>query len=111
MPRKRRDGSPAVARAAARARARDIVRYIGDPVAFVVAETLHQAKDAAEAIEVDYEALPAVASVEDAIEARRAHGRHEAYPNNQSLSATRSATRPRSNARSPAPPTWSSIAW
>ncbi|MBV9860277.1 MAG: xanthine dehydrogenase family protein molybdopterin-binding subunit [Alphaproteobacteria bacterium] len=40
--------------------ARDIVRYAGEPVAYVVAETLHQAHDAAEAIHVDYEALPAV---------------------------------------------------
>jgi carbon-monoxide dehydrogenase large subunit len=36
------------------------VRYVGDHVAVVVAETLAQAKDAAEAIEVDYEVLPAV---------------------------------------------------
>ena len=43
------------------------VRYIGDPVAFVVAETLDQAKDAAEAIEVDYETLPAVPTLEEAI--------------------------------------------
>jgi len=37
------------------------VRYVGDNVAFVVAETLEQAKDAAELVEVDYEDLPAVA--------------------------------------------------
>ncbi len=37
------------------------VRHVGDPVALVVAETLAQAKDAAEKIEVDYEPLPAVA--------------------------------------------------
>ena len=43
------------------------MRYVGDPVAFVVAETLDQAKDAAEAIEVDYETLPAVATLEEAI--------------------------------------------
>jgi len=36
------------------------VRYVGDQVAVVVAETLDQAKDAAELIEVDYEVLPAV---------------------------------------------------
>src|SRR5690242_18612437 len=36
------------------------VRHVGDRVAFVVAETLAQAKDAAEAIVVDYEPLPAV---------------------------------------------------
>jgi carbon-monoxide dehydrogenase large subunit len=34
------------------------VRHVGDPVALVVAETLEQAKDAAELIEVDYEARP-----------------------------------------------------
>ena len=36
------------------------VRYVGDHVAVVIAETLNQAKDAAELIEVDYEVLPAV---------------------------------------------------
>ncbi|MEO3474903.1 xanthine dehydrogenase family protein molybdopterin-binding subunit [Roseomonas sp. CAU 1739] len=36
------------------------VRHVGDPVAFVVAETLAQARDAAEAIAVDYDPLPAV---------------------------------------------------
>jgi carbon-monoxide dehydrogenase large subunit len=82
VPRKRRDGSPA-APAPQPALAGDIVHYAGDPVAFVVAETLHQAKDAAEAIEIDYEALPAVASVEDAVKTG-APTAHEAYPNNQS---------------------------
>ena len=36
------------------------VRYVGDSVAFVAAESLAQAQDAAELIEVDYEILPAV---------------------------------------------------
>jgi len=40
--------------------ATDKVRFVGDPVAFVVAETLAQAKDAAEAVVVDIEPLPAV---------------------------------------------------
>ena len=40
--------------------ARQRVRHVGDPVAFVVAETLHQARDAAELIQVEYEMLPAV---------------------------------------------------
>src|SRR4051812_33608807 len=44
----------------------DKVRFVGDRVAFVVAETTAQARDAAEMIEVDYETLPAVALVEDA---------------------------------------------
>src|SRR5262249_5774445 len=44
----------------------DKVRDVGDPVVFVVAETLVQAKDAAEAVEVDIEPLPAVTNPEDA---------------------------------------------
>jgi aerobic carbon-monoxide dehydrogenase large subunit len=42
------------------------VRFVGDRVAFVVAETLPQARDAAELVEVDYEPLPAVVNLEDA---------------------------------------------
>jgi len=42
-------------------------RAVGDRVAFVVAETLTQAKNAAELVEVDYEPLPAVISAEDAV--------------------------------------------
>jgi carbon-monoxide dehydrogenase large subunit len=44
----------------------DRVRCVGDRVAFVVAETLMQARDAAELVVVDYEPLPAVVNVEDA---------------------------------------------
>ena len=43
------------------------VRAVGDRVAFVVAETAAQARDAVELIEIDYEPLPAVVAVEDAI--------------------------------------------
>jgi carbon-monoxide dehydrogenase large subunit len=43
------------------------VRAVGDRVAFVVAETLQQARDAAELIAIDYEPLPAVVSLEDAV--------------------------------------------
>jgi carbon-monoxide dehydrogenase large subunit len=42
------------------------VRFVGDRVAFVVAETATQARDAAELIEVDYEPLPTVVTLEDA---------------------------------------------
>ena len=63
---KRRDGSP-LYKPRYRALARDRVRWVGDYVAFVVAETAHQAMDAAELIEVDYEPLPAIVSAEDAI--------------------------------------------
>ena len=43
------------------------VRYVGDPIAFIVAETLDQAKDAAELIDIEYEPLPAVISAEAAL--------------------------------------------
>ncbi len=43
------------------------VRHVGDPVAVVVAETRQQAKDAAEQIEIDYEDLPAVAGLREAV--------------------------------------------
>ena len=39
--------------------AEDKVRFVGEPVAFIVAETLDQARDAAEMIELDYDDLPA----------------------------------------------------
>jgi aerobic carbon-monoxide dehydrogenase large subunit len=45
----------------------DKVRAVGDRVAFVVAESLAQARDAAELIEIEYEPLPAVTDVEDAV--------------------------------------------
>ena len=41
---------------------RDRVRHVGDPVALVIAETAHQARDAAELIAVDYDILPAIVS-------------------------------------------------
>ena len=47
--------------------ARDAVRYVGEPVAVVVAETLCQAMDAAERVDVVYEPLPAVARSADAL--------------------------------------------
>ncbi|HSR71943.1 MAG TPA: xanthine dehydrogenase family protein molybdopterin-binding subunit, partial [Kiloniellales bacterium] len=43
------------------------VRYVGDPIAFVVAETLAQAKDAAELITVDYDPLPAVTTLREVL--------------------------------------------
>ena len=62
---KRRDGStnykpryPALVK--------DTVRFVGDYVAFVVAETKNQAMDASELIEVDYETLPATIATADA---------------------------------------------
>ena len=43
------------------------VRHVGQPVALVVAETLTAARDAAEAIEIDYEPLPVVTEARDAL--------------------------------------------
>jgi carbon-monoxide dehydrogenase large subunit len=65
-PRKRRDGSP-VFISPQPLLARERVRYVGDPVALIVAETINQAKDAAELIDVAYETLPAVPTTEAAI--------------------------------------------
>ncbi len=47
--------------------AKDTVKHVGDAVAFVLAETLEQARDAAEAIEVDYKPLPAAIGIEGAM--------------------------------------------
>jgi len=63
--RKRRDGSPAF-KTPRPALARERVRHVGDPVAFVVAETAAQAVDAAERVAVEYEPLPAIASTAEA---------------------------------------------
>ena len=67
MPRKQRDGSPMFVCPQPHL-AKDTVRYVGDYVAFVVADTVAQAKDAAELIEVDYEPLPAVTDTAKAVE-------------------------------------------
>jgi carbon-monoxide dehydrogenase large subunit len=63
-----RDGSP-LKKPRRDALAVGRVRYVGDPVACVVAGTLAQAKDAAEAVTVDIEPLPAVVSAEQAARA------------------------------------------
>lgn len=64
---KRRDGSPMFTPPYP-VLAEDRVRWVGDPVAFVVAETNAQAADAAEMVEVDYEPLPIVISTAKAAE-------------------------------------------
>src|SRR5882757_6945165 len=47
--------------------AREVVRYVGEPIAFVVAESAETARDAAEAIVVDYEPLQPVISMAQAV--------------------------------------------
>ena len=100
---KRRDGStnykpryPALVK--------DRVRFVGDYVAFVVAETKNQAMDAAELIEVDYETLPAtIATAEPPSPARRWSG---TTARTTSASPRSTATRPRPRRPSPRPPMW-----
>ena len=65
LPLKSRDGSPLL-QTNRPALATDKVRFVGDPIAFVVAETLAQARDAAEAVELDIEPLPAVTDAAEA---------------------------------------------
>ena len=55
------------------------VRYVGDHVAMVVAETLEQARNAAELVHVEYDVLPAVVDVRDAA---KATALHEVAPDN-----------------------------
>lgn len=61
-----RDGSP-IRKPARNALAADKVRFVGDPIAMVVARTAVQARDAAEAVLLDIEILPAVTAGEDAL--------------------------------------------
>jgi len=53
-----------------RALARDRVRHVGDPVAFIVADTAQQARDAAERVVVTYRPLPAVVDATEALAAQ-----------------------------------------
>jgi aerobic carbon-monoxide dehydrogenase large subunit len=61
--------------------ATDRVRFVGEPVALVVASTAHQAQDGAEQIAVDYETLAAVADAADAL-APGAPVIHQSVPGN-----------------------------
>ena len=65
VPFKNRDGTP-MKQPPRPALPTDKVRFVGDPIAFVVAETLLEAKDAAEAVEVEIDPLPAVVRPEEA---------------------------------------------
>jgi carbon-monoxide dehydrogenase large subunit len=65
VPFNNRDGSP-MKKPLREALANGKVRYVGDPVAFVVAETVLAAKDAAEAVGLEIDSLPAVTAAEAA---------------------------------------------
>ena len=64
--------------------AKDVVRYVGDAVAVVVAEDRYQAQDALELIDVDYEALPAVVDPQKSV-AAGAPQLHANIPGNQAF--------------------------
>ncbi len=64
--------------------ARDTVRYVGDIVAVVVAETAYQAYDALDLLEVDYDALPAVTDPKAAAQPG-APQLHADIPNNEAF--------------------------
>jgi carbon-monoxide dehydrogenase large subunit len=83
MPLKSKDGSPLL-QSNKPILAIGKVRFVGDPIAVVVAETLAQAKDAAEAVEIDIDPLPAVTRAADAIKPG-APQLYESVPNNMVL--------------------------
>jgi carbon-monoxide dehydrogenase large subunit len=80
LPITNRDGSAMLGNGRS-ALAHDKVRYVGDPVALVVAQTREAAIDAAEAVQLDIEALPAVTDARDAVK-DGAPLLYDAVPNN-----------------------------
>jgi carbon-monoxide dehydrogenase large subunit len=83
LPLKNRDGTPLLQTNRA-ALMSDKVRFVGDPVAVVVAETLAQARDAAEAVGVDIDPLPAVTDAAEAVKPG-APQLYDHVPNNVAL--------------------------
>ena len=107
-----RDGSPMIKPPRATL-ARERVRHVGDPIAFVVAETRAQARDAADAVFVDINPLTAVSDPLAAVAA----GAPQIWPERRATSPSIStmATATRSPPLSPAPRmsrawTWSTTA-
>jgi carbon-monoxide dehydrogenase large subunit len=56
--------------------ARDMVRHVGEPVAFIVADTLQAARDGAEAVMVEYDVLPSITELDHAMD----EGRPQVWP-------------------------------
>jgi len=77
---KNRDGS-AMAKPERPILADGFVRHVGDPVAFIVAETMEAARDAAERVEIDYDIMPATADTEGALSPKAAQVWPEAKNN------------------------------
>src|SRR3989442_1458530 len=63
--------------------AKDVVRYVGEPVAVVVAESAYRVADALELAQVGYEPLPALATVEAALASTTRV--HDGWPDNAAL--------------------------
>ena len=82
----------------------DKVRHAGEGVAMIVADTRVAAIEAAELVRVDYEPLPAVVDVADAL-APGAAAIWEQAPDNVCAATASAATGRRSRRHSPAPPT------
>ena len=117
-----KDGSP-MKMGAWPAMAPETVRFVGQAVAVVIAETKNLAKDAAEAVVVDYEELPAVADVRAAIKSGAPQLHPEAPGNivydwhigdeaavgdafSKAANVVTLLTKPRSATPSARPPTW-----
>jgi aerobic carbon-monoxide dehydrogenase large subunit len=83
VPFKNRDGSE-MKKPARYSMSTDKVRFVGDPLAVVIAETLAQAKDAAEAVAVDIDVLPSVTRASEAA-APGAPQLYDDVPNNVAL--------------------------
>lgn len=93
--------------------AQEFVRHVGDIVAVVIAETKEQAREAAEALNIDYGVMPAAVSLKEAVKpgAPRSGNR----PRATSATTGAWATRPRPTPPSPRPTrsprsTWSTTA-
>jgi aerobic carbon-monoxide dehydrogenase large subunit len=86
----------------------DTVRHVGEAIAFIVAETLDQARDAAEAIEIEFETLPSITGIAEALEAMSPSKRSRAIarrPRRPSPRRTGRSRSPSSTTASP-PTTW-----
>jgi carbon-monoxide dehydrogenase large subunit len=79
------------------------VRHVGDQVALIVAESVKEAKDAIELIEVDYDVLPAVVDTATAADPGQPQV-HDEAPNNLCYTGA-TATRPPPTPPSPKPRT------
>jgi carbon-monoxide dehydrogenase large subunit len=62
----RAPGASLIANAERPLLARDVVRFVGEPIVVVVAETMSAAADAAELVDIEYEPLPVIVTLDTA---------------------------------------------